>query len=242
MWQSSGVLTSCVTSCSAGRGKVGFLGGVPLFPIRDENPRKRIPVVTISLIFLNVTVFLYSVLSGRFDQLIGEYGVRPAELLAGRGIHKVFTSMFLHGGVLHILFNMWYLWIFSDNVEGYFGHERYLLLYLGWGATAAIIHSVLDRSMIPAIGASGAISGVLGAYMVLYPWAKVYSAVVLFYFVRIVAVPAVLFLGSWFLLQAISASLTWMTGAATGVAYWAHIGGFLAGAVTALVARRFRRE
>ncbi len=156
--------------------------------------------------------------------------MKPKEVFAGQNLHTLFTSMFLHGGVLHILFNMWYLWIFGDNIEDVLGRGKFILFYLGAGLAASFVHAFSDPgSMIPTIGASGAIAGVLGAYALLYPWARVHTAVIFFYIIHLVMIPAVVIIGFWFVLQVISASVLWAAGATAGVAYWAHIGGFLAG-------------
>lgn len=201
-----------------------------MFPLKDENPTRRRPILTYALIVSNTAIFIGSLLLGAFDQSIETYGMRPAEVLAGRQLHTLFTSMFLHGGVLHILFNMWYLWIFADNIEDVLGRGKFLLFYFGTGLVASFAHALTNPgSNIPTIGASGAISGVLAAYMMLYPWAKVHTAVILFFFVHLITIPAVALIGFWFVLQLVSASVTWLAGTTTGVAYMAHIGGFLAG-------------
>jgi membrane associated rhomboid family serine protease len=201
-----------------------------MFPLKDENPTRRRPIVTYSLIIINTAVFVGTLLAGKFDQTIMEFGMKPKEVLAGQQLHTLFTSMFLHGGVLHILSNMWYLWIFGDNIEDILGRWKFILFYLGAGLAAGIAHSLSDPgSMIPTIGASGAIAAVLGAYMVLYPWANVHTAVIFFYFIRLITIPALALIGFWFVLQVLSASVTWMTGVSGGVAYWAHVGGFIAG-------------
>jgi membrane associated rhomboid family serine protease len=137
--------------------------------------------------------------------------------------------MFLHGGILHILFNMWYLWIFADNIEDVLGRGKFVLFYLGAGLIAGLAHALVNPgSSIPTIGASGAVAGILGAYLLLYPWAKVHTAVI-FYFIYFTAIPAMALIGVWFVLQVVSASVTWLAGVPTGIAYMAHIGGFIAG-------------
>lgn len=206
-----------------------------MFPIKDENPTERRPILTYALIAVNSAIFVGTLLAGIFERTILDFGMRPAEVLAGQRLHTLFTSIFLHGGILHILFNMWYLWIFGDNIEDVIGRGKFLLFYFGAGLAASFAHALSDpSSTIPTIGASGAISGVLGAYAVLYPRARVHTAVVAFYLVHFVMIPAALMIGFWFVLQVLSASLTWMTGVSTGVAYWAHIGGFLAGVLLIL--------
>jgi len=201
-----------------------------MFPLKDENKTRRRPVVTYTLIIINTAVFIGTLLIGNFDQTILQFGMKSKEVLAGQQLHTLFTSMFLHGGVFHILFNMWYLWIFGDNIEDVLGRGKFILFYLGVGLAAGFVQAFSDpSSTVPTIGASGAIAGVLGAYMVLYPWARVHTAIVFFFFVRLITIPALAMIGFWFVLQVLSASVTWMAGASAGVAYWAHIGGFIAG-------------
>lgn len=201
-----------------------------MFPLKDDNPTRKRPILTYALIIINFAIFIGTLLAGTFDQSIEEFGMRPAEVLAGKQLHTLFTSMFLHGGFLHIVGNMWYLWIFGDNIEDVLGRRKFMLFYLGAGLAASFVHAFSDpTSTIPTIGASGAIAGVLGAYMLLYPWAKVYTAVIFFFIPHLVMIPAALMIGFWFVLQVISASVLWVAGTTTGVAYWAHIGGFLAG-------------
>lgn len=209
-----------------------------MFPLKDENPSSRFPYVNIALIVINIAIFVLTLLTGTFESTIELYGMRPTEVLAGKRLETLFISMFLHGGILHILGNMLYLYIFGDNVEDALGHGKFLAFYLGTGVIASLIHALTDPgSEIPTIGASGAISGVLGAYLVLYPRARVHTAVGIYLFWRIIMVPAIFFLGFWFLLQVFSASVTWLTGISEGVAYWAHIGGFVAGALLILPVR-----
>jgi membrane associated rhomboid family serine protease len=201
-----------------------------MFPLKDENPVRRRPILTYALIVINTGIFVGTFLTGTFDRAIEIYGMRPAEVLEGKQLHTLFTSMFMHGGILHILFNMWYLWIFADNVEDVLGRGKFLLFYFGTGLVASFAHAFTNPgSMTPTIGASGAISGVLAAYMLLYPWARVYAAVILFYFIHLITIPAVAMIAFWFVLQVFSASVVWLSGISTGIAYLAHIGGFLAG-------------
>lgn len=214
-----------------------------MFPLKDENPTSRFPYVNTALIVINIAIFILTLLTGTFESTIERYGMRPVEVLAGKRLDTLFISMFLHGGILHILGNMLYLYIFGDNVEDALGHGKFLAFYLGTGIIASLIHALTDPSSnIPTIGASGAISGVLGAYLLLYPRARVYTAVGIYLFWRIIMVPAIFFLGFWFLLQLLSASVTWLTGISEGVAYWAHIGGFVAGVLLTLPARAKLRK
>jgi len=196
-----------------------------MFPVQDIVRRRTFPYVNLALIGVNVAVFIFSLTN--FEYIIYTYGFTPADW----SIITVFTSMFLHGGFDHIFGNMWYLWIFGDNVEDRFGHAKYLALYLVFGVVAVAMQYVTDpASQIPMIGASGAISGVMGAYLVFFPRAKV--NVIAGYFLT--TVPAVLMIGFWFVLQLFLGVQSFTGGVGSGVAYWAHIGGFLAGMTLAL--------
>lgn len=213
------------------------------FPLRDENPVKGKPILTVFLIVLNSAIFLGCLLSGSFAEIVESYGMVPRDIVRGQRLYTLITSMFLHGGYLHIIGNMWYLWIFGDNIEDACGRLRFLLLYLGSGLIASLAHILSDPgSTIPTIGASGAISGVLGAYLVLYPRANVLTLVTVLFIWHLVKIPAIAFLGFWFLLQVLSASVLLVARVPSTVAYWAHIGGFLAGAILVLPLRRRRRR
>lgn len=225
-----------------------------MIPLRDATPPRRTPVVTTTLIVVCTLVFLLEVVveaTGGFDGLetfVNDHGLVPAQLVGWLGgqdpgtqpLLDVLTSMFLHGGWLHLLGNMLYLWIFGNRVEDRLGRVLYLGLYLVGGLAAVAAHVAADpTSDIPVVGASGAISAVLGAYLVLYPRARIQSLVFLGFFYQLLAVPAVLVLGFWFVLQLIDgiASLGATTAVGGGVAVWAHVGGFVAGVVLALPAR-----
>jgi len=211
-----------------------------MIPLRDENPSSTTPVVTRALIALNAAVFVYEITLGPgLREFLFTWGMVPlrvslafqsgAEPLAAPAATFA-SSMFLHGGWAHLLGNMWYLWIFGDNVEDRLGHVRFLLFYLLAGLFAAAIHYFSNpASRVPTVGASGAIAGVLGGYAVLFPTARVITLVPFFPFFQLVALPALLVLGLWFVLQFFSGALS--LGAATGggVAWWAHIGGFAFG-------------
>jgi membrane associated rhomboid family serine protease len=208
-----------------------------MFPVSDVIPSRTTPFVTVGLIALNALVFLHQLtLSDRQLQLFVEnYGVVPAYF----SWMTVLTSMFLHGGWLHFAGNMLYLWIFGDNVEDRFGHGRYLLFYLGSGAAAALAQTVTSpSSVVPMVGASGAIAGVMGAYFVLFPHSRVLTAVFIVFYMDLVEVPAIFFLGIWFLMQFFSGIGSLGADAAEGgVAFWAHIAGFAVGALAGLVWR-----
>lgn len=180
------------------------------------------------------------------DAFYIQYGLVPAEFLSGKDLPPtvpfpiwltLFTAMFLHAGWLHLIGNMWYLWIFGDNVEASMGSWRYLIFYLLCGVGAAGLQmAVSGKSTVPMVGASGAISGVMGAYFILFPWARILTVVPIWFFLQLVEVPAVIFLGLWFLLQFFSGIVD-LRGLG-GTAWWAHIGGFLTGAILVFLFRR----
>lgn len=210
-----------------------------MIPLRDDNPTTLTPVVTVSLIVLNCVVFLYQVSLGPAEErFVLDYAAIPADLLHARSLvgerHMipevtVLTSMFLHGGVLHLGGNMLYLWIFGNNIEDVMGHGRFIVFYLLAGLAAAFAHAVTaPTSTVPMIGASGAISGVLGAYLLLFPKAHVQVLILLGLFTRIVYVPAVWVLGFWIVVQVLNGVFS-VGGPGGGVAWFAHIGGFVAG-------------
>jgi len=210
-----------------------------MIPLRDVIPSRTFPFFVVIFIALNTAAFLFEVsLSDRaLQSLLFTYGVVPAQLQ----LLTVFTSMFLHGGWLHFLGNMLYLWIFGDNVEDRLGHGRFVLFYFACGAAAALAHAwVNPASRVPTIGASGAIAGVMGAYFVLYPNSRVLALVPLVIIMEVIEVPAIVFLGIWFLMQFFSGvgSLT-ETGVRTGgVAFWAHVAGFLSGIAGVMVLKK----
>ena len=219
-----------------------------MIPLRDRNPSGTFPGVTLALILLNVFVFIYEVQLGpALTSFLKHYALIPAGVTGSVRYGSVnfsdtvapfFTSMFLHGGWLHLIMNMWFLWIFGDNVEDTLGPVRYLLFYLLCGLGAALTHFALQpQSTLPVLGASGAIAGVLGAYAVLFPGARVVTLVPVFFFLQILEMPALLILGYWFVLQILSGSLEAMTPMRGGVAWGAHVGGFLAGVVLILLMR-----
>jgi rhomboid family protein len=208
-----------------------------LIPLRDINPTERFAVVTFTLIALNIVVFMYTLTLGSVsgEAFVESFALVPARLFAlGPAIAAVpaaatlFTSMFLHGGFLHIAGNMLYLWIFGNNVEDSMGRVRFILFYALCGCIAAYAHALANRdSTTPMIGASGAVSGVLGAYLLLFPRARVVTLVFFGFYVRTVEIPAMIVLGFWFALQFLNALLE--SSARGGVAWYAHVGGFAAG-------------
>jgi membrane associated rhomboid family serine protease len=214
-----------------------------MLPIRDHNPATTTPWVNRALIVLNVAVFaamlpLYAderALMALFDG----YAIIPENITAGANFGGLFTSMFLHGGLMHLAGNMLFLWIFGDNVEDQLGHRRYALFYLASGLGAGAIQVLADpASPIPVVGASGAIAGVMGGYLLMFPRARIDILIFLIVIVRILPVPAWMMLGLWFAMQIAGGSTA--DAATGGVAYWAHAGGFVAG--IALMLPHWRRQ
>jgi membrane associated rhomboid family serine protease len=238
-----------------------------MFPLRDRNPTRHPPVVTIALIVLNGAAWVFAQGLGSQEgiaQSICSLGLIPGELLGlvpegtrvplGDGVacvlgggdvwHTVITSMFLHGSWFHLLGNMWFLWVFGDNVEDELGSARFAIFYLASGAAAAAAQVVANpSSAVPMVGASGAIGGVMGAYALLHPKARVDMLLFFGFFVRVIPVPAIFMLGYWLLIQVVS-GLPTLSGEARGggVAFWAHVGGFVAGALLAYPMRNRRRR
>jgi membrane associated rhomboid family serine protease len=209
-----------------------------MFPLRDANPTRHVPVVTITLILLNVLMWLYELLlmgSGHFEQSIMQMALVPSEFTQHFGPEAVvdlFRSMFMHAGWVHLIGNMWYLWLFGDNVEDSIGWFGFLVFYLICGVAAGLAQVVLSpNSSIPLIGASGAIAGVLGAYLVRFPKARVLTVLTLGWYIRLAEIPALYVLGFWFVLQLLSSVASIGIPQQGGVAYFAHIGGFVAGLV-----------
>jgi membrane associated rhomboid family serine protease len=219
-----------------------------LIPLRDINPTGRFAVVTFALIVLNCAVFIYELTLGTAggETFIASFALIPRRLFYPDTVMgntmpaaaTLFTSMFLHGGWLHIAGNMLYLWIFGNNVEDATGRVRFIFFYALCGLFAAYTHAFMNQSSLtPMIGASGAISGVLGAYLLLYPRARVVTLVMLGFYIRTVEVPAMVVLGLWFVLQFLNALIS--SGSGGGVAWHAHIAGFLAGI---FLIRLFKRK
>lgn len=199
----------------------------PMLPISDENPTKRFPIVTILLILANLAVFFAWQMRVGLPKSVALAGLIPTELnpISPPGVTHLFTSMFMHGGIAHLFGNLWFLWIFGDNVEDEIGRIKFVLFFLLSGVAGAAAHVALNaQSSIPMVGASGAISGVLGAYLVLHPSARVK----MFFGVRFIRVPAWVYLLLWIGLQVLGLTQASKI-AGLGIAYWAHIGGFVAG-------------
>lgn len=225
-----------------------------MIPLRDANPTRRTPYVTIAIVVACFLIFAYELYlqasggDGGLEGFVAEHGLVPARLsdVIARGVldwavlATVLTSMFLHGSVLHLLGNMLYLWIFGNNIEDRLGRGPFLLFYLAGGLAAALAQVAIDpRSSQPLIGASGAIAAALGAYLVLYPGARILSLVFLGFFYQLIPVPALVVLGFWFVLQIIDGftSLGGPSANAGGVAFFAHIGGFALGVVVGVLIR-----
>lgn len=214
-----------------------------MFPLKDTIHARTFPVVNTMLIAANVIVFLLEVGMGpNVEKLLFRLGVIPAEVLRIGGYYEyatLVTSMFLHAGWMHLFSNMLALYIFGDNVEDRMGPVKYLLFYLGCGVAAALVHVYFNQqSVIPTVGASGAIAGVLGAYLILYPRARVITLIPIFFLPYIVEIPALLYLGIWFLSQLLNGTAAIATDTFQqegGVAWWAHAGGFIVGAVLVLL-------
>ena len=209
-----------------------------MIPLKDSNPTERFPIVTVLFIILNCLVFLYEIAlgEGQGEYFVGAFALVPARLFpAGAAAAgpfpagvTLFTSLFLHGGLFHLAGNMLYLWIFGNNVEDAMGRVRFIIFYLLCGVIASVSHAMANtQSLVPMIGASGAVSGILGAYLLLYPQARVLTLFTLGFFVRMIEVPAMVVLGFWLVFQFLNALVT--QGSGGGVAWYAHIGGFLAG-------------
>ncbi|MBN2366493.1 MAG: rhomboid family intramembrane serine protease [Calditrichaeota bacterium] len=217
-----------------------------MFPLKDTIPSSTFPFVTISIIVTNIFIFIYQLSLGpQLNEFFNHFGVIPVKFTSVASENPVqliplsatlFSSVFLHGGWMHIIGNMWYLWIFGDNIEDRTGHFRFLLFYLLCGIAAGLVHIIMNPgSGVPTIGASGAIAGVMGAYILLFPNSRVITLIFVIFFIQIVEIPAIFFLGFWIIIQIISGSMqAGLTEQSGGVAWWAHIGGFFIGLLLVL--------
>ena len=214
------------------------------FPYRDDNPRVLYPYVTFSIIGLNIAIFLgqFLIIDGNHQlsrELVFTFGFIPADF----NPLTIFTSMFMHGGIAHIIGNMWFLYIFGDNIESILGHVKYFIFYLACGLGAALIQFFVDPgSQIPMVGASGAIAGILGAYMIRFPKARVHVLAIIIVFITTFVVPAQIVLGLWFLMQLSNGLGSLGVNTTGGVAWFAHIGGFITGVTTLSYFQKFRIE
>ena len=223
-----------------------------MIPLRDTIPSRSVPIVNYLLIVVNALVFFYELTLGAdLPYFITRYGIVPARFfnpqlfgadLFGAAVLPLITFMFLHGGWFHFIGNMLYLWIFGDNVEDRVGHFRYLMFYVICGLASGLAQLfIYPSSPLPIVGASGAIAGVMGGYLLLYPFARVVTLFFFFFFVQIVEVPALFFLGFWFVFQFLSGSFS-LAGEGGGVAWWAHIGGFVCGALLVFPLLKKRKQ
>jgi len=211
-----------------------------LIPYKDDNPTSITPFVTVGIIALNILVFLYEVVSpSGMEKFVYSYGAIPDYILTFEKVQPIhpaltiFSAMFMHGGVFHIAGNMLYLWIFGNNIEDKLGHIRFIFFYIFCGIISAYANALTDpQSHIPMIGASGAISGVLGAYLLLFPRAMVHTLVFLGFFVTVIKIPALIVIGFWAIIQLINGLVSTGLAREGGIAWFAHIGGFLSGLLT----------
>ncbi len=222
-----------------------------MFPFKDDNPTRTFPFITIGIIAINILVYIWELMSPAGEKyIVYNYGAIPSDLISlekTQRLHPaltIFSSMFLHAGLLHVGGNMLYLWIFGNNIEDRLGHFRFLLFYLVSGIIAAYSHAITSpASTMPMIGASGAVAGVLGAYILLFPHAKVHTLIFFGFFVQVVKIPALIVIGFWAIIQVVNGILSQRLIAQGGVAWFAHIGGFLVGLLTIklwLPKRRFK--
>jgi membrane associated rhomboid family serine protease len=211
-----------------------------MIPYRDDNPINIVPYITILIISLNLLVFIMQLLYGEDSRsIVYSYGAIPQNIIGFQSTQPIpayltiLTSMFMHGGVFHIAWNMLYFWIFGNNIEESLGHIRFLLFYLFCGIVAALSHILLSpNSNVPMIGASGAVSGMLGAYILLFPMARVRTIVLLGFYITVVRIPALIVIGFWAIIQVVSGLLSHGNAAQGGIAFFAHVGGFVAGLFT----------
>lgn len=221
-----------------------------MIPLRDDNPTVLWPLVTVTFLLANIGVFLYELSLGPrlLNSFINQMGMVPATLVQipvqrSIGYWTPISSMFLHGGWMHLLGNMLYLWIFGNNIEDSMGHSRFIIFYLLVGLVAAATHIILNpTSTVPTIGASGAVSGVLGAYLILFPRARIKTLITLGWFIHITHLPAWVLLIVWIGLQFLHQNFEATDPTSGGVAYAAHIGGFMAGLALILPFRKYRRR
>jgi rhomboid family protein len=225
-----------------------------MIPLRDENQSSTIPFVNIFLIIANICVFLYLnyFVPGETNQFFFKLGFIPFEFAHFKDIGPenlvpvpltIFTAMFIHGGWIHLLSNMLYLWIFGDNVEDLLGHVKYLFFYLACGIAATGVHFFINTtSKVPTVGASGAIAGVLGAYLFLFPKARVKTLLILFIFIHIISIPAIIVLSLWIIMQILSAYIEYGSKTGGGIAWFAHIGGFAAGLVLIVLMKKRKKR
>ena len=207
-----------------------------MFPIKDTIPHRETPFVVYFIIFLNALVFIFELSLNPIERqyFFYHFGLVPLKITkCGWDFYPLFTNMFIHGGWFHIISNMWALWIFGDNVEDRMGHFRFFIFYIICGLVANFVHYFFNQySPVPVIGASGAIAGVMGAYMVMFPYSRIITLIPIFFFPFFFEFPAVIYLFFWFFTQVISGTLhLFMPPQVGGIAWWAHIGGFVSGVI-----------
>jgi len=213
-----------------------------MFPISDSIKSARFPLITLVIIAINIYVFYLELTSGNQNAFISQYALTPARVnfLDPNSLSYFITSLFLHGGFIHILSNMWFLWVFGDNVEAHFGKIKYTLLFLASGIGGNFLQYLINpTSTIPMLGASGAISGILASYLVLFPSARIKTFLVLFFFITITEIPAMIYIFYWFFIQFLSGIASLPLDYQGGVAFWAHVGGFVTGYI---LANKFKRS
>ena len=211
------------------------------FPYRDDNPRVLTPYVTYALVAINIVLFFLQMVAPREFTTVFAIIPKMATVDLGHFTLTLLTSMFLHGSITHLGGNMLYLWIFADNVEGILGHVKFIIFYFASGLAAGIVQTLVDpTSIIPIVGASGAIAGILAAYMILFPQAKVHALLFLFFYFTSIRIPAFFVLGFWFLMQLTNGLSALGLDTTGGVAWFAHIGGFIAGLGLIQILRRIK--
>ncbi len=225
-----------------------------MIPLKDENPTKKIPIFNVLLISANILVFIYQnyFVSGGSEPLFFSLGCIPYEFTHFVDIEPtalipvpltIFTAMFMHGGWIHLLSNMLFLWVFGDNIEDILGHLKYFSFYIICGVAASLFHIITNvDSQIPSIGASGAIAGVMGAYVFLFPKARIKTLVILVIFIQVIRIPAIILLGYWILIQVVSGVSEFGSRMGSGIAWFAHIGGFVTGFVLIIKTRKHRKR
>lgn len=211
-----------------------------MIPFKDDNPTRIFPVVTIAFIVVNTLIyFLQAIYPSDPRRIVYAYGAIPHFLLTLKTVQPIhpvltiFSSMFMHGGLLHLVTNMLYLWIFGNNIEDKLGYGRFIIFYLLCGVAAAYSHAITaPTSTIPMVGASGAVSGILGAYLLLFPHARVHTLIILGFYIQVIRLPALIVIGFWIVIQFINGLISTGTAGHGGIAWFAHIGGFIFGILT----------
>ncbi|MEW5995644.1 MAG: rhomboid family intramembrane serine protease [Candidatus Hadarchaeota archaeon] len=211
-----------------------------MLPVKVDRPPRSTPVITYTLAIINLSVFAIMLVTGTFESAFQNFGLKPSAVLSGGGIPTLFTSMFLHGGFLHLMFNMWFLLIFGGSVEDVLGWKKFLLFFIGAGVAAGLIHITFNpASDIPAVGASGAISSVMGAFIILYPFVRIHAVGEW----SIIKIPAVVYLFFWFILQFLGVAVGWIVAESEGIAYATHVLSLMGGmGVAIFVSIRMRRS